>query len=78
MVSTKLWHPHREQVTCGQSGISSSDCEMMGCCVDSSTSTCYYPMDECTVDQHFVVRHSCQLINPCGPHQACCFWEYKL
>ncbi|XP_038586841.1 zona pellucida sperm-binding protein 4-like, partial [Micropterus salmoides] len=46
--------PTGEQVTCGQSGISSSDCEMMGCCVDSSTSTCYYPMDECTVDQHFV------------------------
>ncbi|XP_071356625.1 zona pellucida sperm-binding protein 4-like [Trachinotus anak] len=43
-----------EQVTCGQSGISSSDCEKMGCCVDSSTSACYYPMDECTGDQHFV------------------------
>ncbi|XP_045886577.1 zona pellucida sperm-binding protein 4-like [Micropterus dolomieu] len=46
--------PTGEQVTCGQSGISSSDCKMMGCCVDSSTSACYYPMDECTVDQHFV------------------------
>ncbi|XP_040909769.1 zona pellucida sperm-binding protein 4-like isoform X1 [Toxotes jaculatrix] len=48
-----------EQVTCGQSGISSSDCEKMGCCVDSSTSACYYPLDECTGDQHFVfaIRH---------------------
>ncbi|XP_038580630.1 uncharacterized protein LOC119907109 isoform X2 [Micropterus salmoides] len=46
--------PTGEQVTCGQSGISSSNCKMMGCCVDSSTSACYYPMDECTVDQHFV------------------------
>ncbi|XP_045913734.1 uncharacterized protein LOC123976001 isoform X2 [Micropterus dolomieu] len=46
--------PTGEQVTCGQSGISSSDCKMMGCCVGSSTSACYYPMDECTVDQHFV------------------------
>ncbi|XP_039977772.1 zona pellucida sperm-binding protein 4-like [Xiphias gladius] len=43
-----------EQVTCGHSGITSSDCEKMGCCVDSSTSACYYPLDECTGDQHFV------------------------
>ncbi|XP_041811889.1 zona pellucida sperm-binding protein 4-like [Chelmon rostratus] len=43
-----------ERVTCGNSGISSSDCEKMGCCVDSSTSACYYPLDECTGDQHFV------------------------
>ncbi|XP_038576707.1 zona pellucida sperm-binding protein 4-like isoform X2 [Micropterus salmoides] len=46
--------PTGEQVTCGQSRILSSDCEMMGCCVNSSTSACYYPMDECTVNQHFV------------------------
>ncbi|XP_070841116.1 zona pellucida sperm-binding protein 4-like [Chaetodon trifascialis] len=43
-----------EKVTCGQTGISSSDCEKMGCCVDSSTSSCYYPLDECTGDQNFV------------------------
>ncbi|AWP21553.1 putative zona pellucida sperm-binding protein 4-like isoform 2 [Scophthalmus maximus] len=46
--------PEGEQVTCGDSGMSSSDCENMGCCVDSSTSVCYYPLDECTGDQHFV------------------------
>ncbi|XP_074470657.1 zona pellucida sperm-binding protein 4-like [Sebastes fasciatus] len=46
-----------ERVPCGQSGISSSDCEKLGCCVDSSA--CYYPLDECTADQHFVfaIRH---------------------
>ncbi|XP_074542254.1 zona pellucida sperm-binding protein 4-like [Halichoeres trimaculatus] len=43
-----------ERVSCGQSGMSSADCEKMGCCVDSSTSACYYPMDECTGDKHFV------------------------
>ncbi|XP_034560250.1 zona pellucida sperm-binding protein 4-like isoform X2 [Notolabrus celidotus] len=43
-----------ERVPCGQSGMSSADCEKMGCCVDPSQSTCYYPMDECTGDQHFV------------------------
>lgn len=32
-----------ERVTCGHSGISSSECEKMGCCVDSSA--CYYPLD---------------------------------
>nr|XP_019957494.1 PREDICTED: zona pellucida sperm-binding protein 4-like [Paralichthys olivaceus] len=46
--------PTGERVTCGTSGISSTDCEKMGCCVDSSTSVCYYPLDECTGDQHFV------------------------
>ncbi|TKS88265.1 Zona pellucida sperm-binding protein 4 [Collichthys lucidus] len=43
-----------ERVTCGSSGISSSDCEKMGCCVDLSTSACYFPLDECTGDGHFV------------------------
>ncbi|KAF3833979.1 hypothetical protein F7725_025183 [Dissostichus mawsoni] len=43
-----------ERVTCGTSEISSADCEKTGCCVDYSTSACYYPLDECTGDQHFV------------------------
>ncbi|XP_035537389.1 zona pellucida sperm-binding protein 4-like isoform X2 [Morone saxatilis] len=43
-----------EQVPCGQSGMSSSACKTMGCCMDPSTSACYYPLDECTGDQHFV------------------------
>ncbi|XP_029370675.1 zona pellucida sperm-binding protein 4-like [Echeneis naucrates] len=43
-----------ERVTCGQLGIMPSACMMMGCCVDLYTSACYYPMDECTADQHFV------------------------
>ncbi|XP_033980315.1 zona pellucida sperm-binding protein 4-like [Trematomus bernacchii] len=43
-----------ERVTCGTSGISSADCEKTGCCVDYSTSACYYQLDECTGDQHFV------------------------
>ncbi|XP_063755587.1 zona pellucida sperm-binding protein 4-like [Eleginops maclovinus] len=43
-----------ERVACGSSGISSADCEKAGCCVDSFTTACYYPLDECTGDQHFV------------------------
>uniref|UniRef100_A0A667WV88 ZP domain-containing protein n=1 Tax=Myripristis murdjan TaxID=586833 RepID=A0A667WV88_9TELE len=52
--------PKAEQVTCGSAGISSSECEKLGCCVDSSTSACYYPMDECTDDKKFIfsIRHN--------------------
>ncbi|XP_035039424.1 zona pellucida sperm-binding protein 4-like [Hippoglossus stenolepis] len=43
-----------ERVSCGESQISSAYCEKIGCCVDSVSSVCYYPLDECTGDQHFV------------------------
>uniref|UniRef100_A0A8P4G1V6 Zona pellucida sperm-binding protein 4-like n=1 Tax=Dicentrarchus labrax TaxID=13489 RepID=A0A8P4G1V6_DICLA len=49
-----------ERVQCGHWGMSSSACEMMGCCVDLSKSACYYPLDECTADQHlvFAIRYN--------------------
>ncbi|XP_062265904.1 zona pellucida sperm-binding protein 4-like [Platichthys flesus] len=43
-----------ERVSCGDSGISAANCEKLGCCVDSVSSVCYYPLDECTGDQYFV------------------------
>ncbi|XP_060949353.1 zona pellucida sperm-binding protein 4-like [Limanda limanda] len=43
-----------EKVSCGDPGISSANCEKLGCCVDSVSSVCYYPLDECTGDQYFV------------------------
>ncbi|XP_037119168.1 zona pellucida sperm-binding protein 1-like [Syngnathus acus] len=43
-----------EQLLCGHSGILPVDCEAMGCCVNLTSHTCFYPMDECTVDLHFV------------------------
>ncbi|XP_056154016.1 zona pellucida sperm-binding protein 4-like [Lampris incognitus] len=46
--------PHEQRVPCGVGGISSSECEKKGCCVDPATHVCYYPMDECTADEHFV------------------------
>ncbi|XP_008299482.1 zona pellucida sperm-binding protein 4-like [Stegastes partitus] len=48
-----------ERLTCGFDGISSQECEKIGCCSCSKTSACYYPLDECTADQHFVfaIRH---------------------
>ncbi|XP_070702962.1 zona pellucida sperm-binding protein 4-like [Pempheris klunzingeri] len=46
--------PPGEQVTCGYKGISPSNCRAMGCCVCHYTASCYYPLDECTADKHFV------------------------
>ncbi|XP_061615920.1 zona pellucida sperm-binding protein 4-like [Phyllopteryx taeniolatus] len=43
-----------EQLPCGHSGILPADCETKGCCVNPFSYECYYPMDECTVDLHFV------------------------
>ncbi|KAJ7985834.1 hypothetical protein DPEC_G00344590 [Dallia pectoralis] len=54
--SSGCYIPRSQQVPCGYrySRISSSRCLAMGCCVDSTTSACFYPMDECTADKHFV------------------------
>lgn len=37
--------PQNQHLACGSTGISSSQCLVMGCCVDSATSACFYPMD---------------------------------
>ncbi|XP_028317712.1 zona pellucida sperm-binding protein 4-like [Gouania willdenowi] len=42
-----------ERVSCGYH-LSSTECIKKGCCMDASTYGCYYPLDECTADQHFV------------------------
>ncbi|XP_065326173.1 zona pellucida sperm-binding protein 4-like [Pelmatolapia mariae] len=52
--TTNCGIPVGEQVRCGHYGISISECQAMGCCVDLLASVCYYPLEECTVDQHFV------------------------
>ncbi|XP_078811323.1 uncharacterized protein LOC101157662 isoform X2 [Oryzias latipes] len=41
----------KERIPCGPSGASASMCRKSGCCSDGS---CYYPLDECTADRHFV------------------------
>nr|XP_054601110.1 zona pellucida sperm-binding protein 4 isoform X2 [Nothobranchius furzeri] len=68
--ASELQKPHKcavdieEQIPCGNSRISPSSCEKRGCCVDFSTNHCYYPLDECTVDRHFVfaIRRDCARI----------------
>uniref|UniRef100_W5LZY4 ZP domain-containing protein n=1 Tax=Lepisosteus oculatus TaxID=7918 RepID=W5LZY4_LEPOC len=42
------------QVACGPGRISPAHCLAKGCCVDPETSSCYYPLEECTADRHFV------------------------
>ncbi|XP_028655135.1 uncharacterized protein LOC114649928 [Erpetoichthys calabaricus] len=46
--------PRDKQVTCGPPGAKPHSCLAHGCCVDEGTSHCYYPMDTCTADGHFV------------------------
>ncbi|XP_039601710.1 uncharacterized protein LOC120523999 isoform X2 [Polypterus senegalus] len=46
--------PRNKQVTCGPPGAKPHSCLANGCCVDEETSHCYYPMDTCTADGHFV------------------------
>ncbi|XP_041868455.1 zona pellucida sperm-binding protein 1-like [Melanotaenia boesemani] len=59
-----------ERISCGYPGIAPSNCEKKGCCVDLSEHTCYYPLDECTEDGHFVfaIRHNSASI-PVNPKQ---------
>ncbi|MEQ2195198.1 hypothetical protein XENOCAPTIV_008953 [Xenoophorus captivus] len=59
-----------ERISCGRFGTSPSDCEKKGCCMDLFKHSCYYPLDECTVDQHavFAIRHDCAAI-PVDPRK---------
>ncbi|MBN3314843.1 ZP4 protein, partial [Atractosteus spatula] len=43
-----------QQVSCGPEPLSPAQCLARGCCVDPDTSSCYYPLEECTADKHFV------------------------
>ncbi|XP_066543815.1 zona pellucida sperm-binding protein 4-like [Amia ocellicauda] len=55
--------PKSQQVSCGPK--SSKACLAKGCCVDSDTAHCYYPLEECTADKHFVfVVHRTITVNP--------------
>ncbi|XP_069044651.1 zona pellucida sperm-binding protein 4-like [Lepisosteus oculatus] len=46
--------PRSHQVACGPERLSTAHCLAKGCCVDPETSSCYYPLEECTADRHFV------------------------
>ncbi|XP_039598763.1 uncharacterized protein LOC120520532, partial [Polypterus senegalus] len=46
--------PKKKQVQCGPAGVAPSVCRSKGCCADPQTAHCFYPMDTCTADGHFV------------------------
>ncbi|CAB1341910.1 unnamed protein product [Coregonus sp. 'balchen'] len=41
-------------VDCGPQDVSSDGCLKLGCCYDDHDSTCYYRMNTCSLDGHFV------------------------
>ncbi|XP_041096402.1 uncharacterized protein LOC121308199 [Polyodon spathula] len=46
--------PAEQQLPCGPSKISPAQCRARGCCMNSRTSRCFYPLEMCTADKHFV------------------------
>ncbi|XP_058885484.1 uncharacterized protein LOC117405627 [Acipenser ruthenus] len=46
--------PRSRQVACGPPNADPQLCVANGCCVDATTSRCYYPLNACTADGHFV------------------------
>ncbi|KAM9843135.1 zona pellucida sperm-binding protein 4-like [Aulostomus maculatus] len=46
--------PRALRVDCGHQGISIDACYKLGCCYDPSHSMCYYRLNACSLDGHFV------------------------
>ncbi|KAF7656907.1 hypothetical protein LDENG_00034550, partial [Lucifuga dentata] len=42
------------QVDCGHERITSVACDQLGCCYDTQASACYYRLNACSLDGHFV------------------------
>ncbi|ROL46447.1 Zona pellucida sperm-binding protein 4 [Anabarilius grahami] len=55
---------HEQQLVCGSGALSSSECHDRGCCYCVETQSCYYPMDECTMDRHFVFSVHSSVADP--------------
>ncbi|CDQ86367.1 unnamed protein product [Oncorhynchus mykiss] len=54
--------PSDQRLPCGRRALSQAECLSLGCCY--STSACYYSMDECTLDRHFVFSVPASLTDP--------------
>ncbi|XP_053347745.1 zona pellucida sperm-binding protein 4-like [Clarias gariepinus] len=46
--------PINQRLPCGPPETTAAECINNGCCMDKTNSSCYYPMDQCTPDGHFV------------------------
>ncbi|XP_017272060.1 zona pellucida sperm-binding protein 4 [Kryptolebias marmoratus] len=42
------------RIDCGHQGISNESCDKLGCCYESHAATCYYRLNTCSLDGHFV------------------------
>ncbi|GLD66377.1 uncharacterized protein AKAME5_001777300 [Lates japonicus] len=56
--------PHEQRLPCGPASVSQPQCLSMGCCFSKHPPACYYPMDECTIDRHFVFSVPASLTEP--------------
>ncbi|XP_048052492.1 uncharacterized protein LOC125272016 isoform X2 [Megalobrama amblycephala] len=53
-----------QRLVCGSGDLSSLECHDRGCCYCVDTQSCYYPMDECTMDRHFVFSVHSSVADP--------------
>ncbi|KAK2816943.1 hypothetical protein Q5P01_025134 [Channa striata] len=56
--------PSAQRLPCGPGSVSQPQCLSMGCCFTNHPPACYYPMDECTIDRHFVFSVPASLTEP--------------
>ncbi|XP_051940234.1 uncharacterized protein LOC127613305 [Hippocampus zosterae] len=56
--------PKDQRIPCQQGLVSQASCLSMGCCFSKQPPACYYHMDECTVDRHFVFSVPASLTEP--------------
>uniref|UniRef100_A0A4W5P621 ZP domain-containing protein n=1 Tax=Hucho hucho TaxID=62062 RepID=A0A4W5P621_9TELE len=56
--------PSDQRLPCGPRPLSQAECLSLGCCYSTKPSACYYSMDECTLDRHFVFSVPASLTYP--------------
>ncbi|XP_064802562.1 zona pellucida sperm-binding protein 4 [Oncorhynchus masou masou] len=56
--------PSDQRLPCGRRALSQAECLSLGCCYSTKPSACYYSMDECTLDRHFVFSVPASLTDP--------------
>ncbi|XP_064857524.1 uncharacterized protein LOC115142379 [Oncorhynchus nerka] len=56
--------PSDQRLPCGRRALSQAECLSLGCCYSTKPSACYYSMDECTLDRHFVFLVPASLTDP--------------
>ncbi|KAM3624417.1 uncharacterized protein V6R79_023129 [Siganus canaliculatus] len=56
--------PSEQRLPCGPGSVSQPQCLSIGCCFSEQPPACYYPMDVCTIDRHFVFSVPASLTEP--------------